>query len=204
MRLTINFASREYLQARKVYLALVLLLAAGVLIFAYNYRVYKLASSEGAALKSQLVLQKRLTEGMAVKLAEAKKKVDKREVEATAMQAQFANMAITRKAFSWTLFLNRLEEVVPDGVGINTIQPNFMTMDLDISGTALGMGQFTEFLSRLTSSPYFEDIPPTFHTSEVVVDKDIGMTAQVFSLKIRYSPEGRATARAASGKKAAP
>jgi Tfp pilus assembly protein PilN len=204
MRLKINFASREYLQARKVYLALMLLLAASVLVFAYNYRVYKLASSEGAALKSQIELQRRLTDAMAVKLAQARKKVDRREVEATAMQAQFANMAIMKKAFSWTLFLNRLEDVVPDGVGIISIQPNFQTMDVDISGTALGMGQLTEFLTRLTRSPYYEDIPPTFHTSEIVVDKDIGMTAQVFNLKIRYNPEGRTTPSAASGKKAKP
>lgn len=204
MHIKINFALREYLLARKVYLAVLLLLGAGILVFVYNYRVYSLASSECVALKSQLDLQKKLSDVMAVKLAQARKKIDKREVDATAKQAEFAGMAITKKAFSWTEFLNRLEDVVPNGVSISTIQPNFQSLDVDISGTALGMAQLTEFLKRLTSSPYFEDIPPTFRTSEAVVDKDIGMTVQVFNLKIRYSPGGRAAAGAVSGKKAKP
>jgi hypothetical protein len=47
-----------------------------------------------------------------------------------------------------------------------------------------------EFVDRLTKSKYFEEIPPDFHTSEVVVDKDIGMTVQKFNLIIKYNPEG--------------
>src|SRR5512135_2870270 len=106
MRIKINFALREYLLARKVYLAVLLLLGAGVLVFAYNYRVYSLASSECAVLKTQLSLQKKLSGEMAGKLALERKKVDRREVEATAQQAQFADMAISQKVFSWTEFLN--------------------------------------------------------------------------------------------------
>ena len=47
-----------------------------------------------------------------------------------------------------------------------------------------------EFVDRLTKSKYFEEIPPDFHTSELLVDKDIGMTVQKFSLRIKYNPDG--------------
>ncbi len=192
MRIRINFASRDYVLARKTYLALLAGIAACLLLLAYNYAGYTRSVDRGARLIKYLKLQERQDADARARFEEIKKRVREQDVKAAQRAAKFANAAIARRAFSWTTFLNRLEEVVPDGVGIKTIKPNFDTLDVDISGAALDMDPLMEFMDKMTKSPYFEDIPPVLHTSQVIVDKDIGKTLQEFNFKIRYYPEGRA------------
>lgn len=191
MRIRINFASKEYLLVRKVYLVLLLALAAGVAVFFYNYHQYQRAAGMQSVLAGRVRMQAKLEAEARKRLSAIKQAVRKEDVAAYEKQAQFANAAIAKRVFSWTAFLNRLEEVVPEGVGLTRISPDFTTLDVDIAGTALGIGQVTEFVDRLTKSPYFEDIPPSFHTAEAVADKDIGKNIQVFSLRIRYRPDCR-------------
>ncbi|MGA2192629.1 MAG: PilN domain-containing protein [Nitrospirota bacterium] len=191
MRIKINFASKEYLFARKIYLVLTAALAASVVVFIVNYTDYTYSASRRAALTAQLGLQKKLDDAFDKKLSEARKKAAETDVKAAALQAQFANMAIATRAFSWTEFLNRLEEVVPKGVCITGLRPSFASLDIDVSGNAISMDQLTEFMDRMTKSPYFEDIPPVFRTTDQVADSDIGMMLQVFNFKIKYDPDGK-------------
>jgi Tfp pilus assembly protein PilN len=185
MRIEINFASREYLLLRKAYLALAVAVLAAALLFVYNYGEYRNSVQKVRSFSAQLALQQRIASEMDSKLAQVKK-----EVGGTDVKADFANNAIARRVFSWTAFLNRLEEVVPGGVGITDVKPDFQTLEMNISGTSLSSNQLMEFVERLTKSKYFEEIPPDFHASEVVVDKDIGMTVQKFNLIIKYNPDG--------------
>jgi type IV pilus assembly protein PilN len=194
MRIEINFASREYLLLRKAYLALTVAIAAAVLLFVYNYGDYRNSVQKVGAFSAQLALQQRIASEMDSKLAQIKKEQGGTDVKAALKEADFVNSIIARRVFSWTAFLNRLEEVVPNGVGITDVKPDFQTLNMNISGTSLSSNQLMEFVDRLTKSKYFEEIPPDFHTSEVVVDKDIGMTVQKFNLIIKYNPEGTRSA----------
>jgi hypothetical protein len=92
--------------------------------------------------------------------------------------------------FSWTEFLNRFESLVPDGVGISSVRPDFGTLEVDISGSADDMAALTGFIDRLTASEYFADAPPVFHTNEVEVDRVGGRRLQMFRLRIEYRPGG--------------
>ncbi len=194
MRIRINFASREYVLARKVNAVLILLLFCLGAIFSYNINDYRKALVRENMLVSEVKLHEKKESEVSSRLQEIKKTVHENEVKASLREAEFANMAISRRVFSWTAFLNRLEELVPPGVSIESIKPNFDTessnLDVDITGTALDMAGVTEFVGRITRSPYFDNLPPVFHSSEVMVDKDIGKTVQNFNLKIRYKPEG--------------
>jgi len=191
MRIDINFASREYILVRKAYLVLAACIFTGVLVFVHSYHSYLCSVETAAKLKSQERLLDVRYAAAEKRLAELKKAVSPEEVKAASRQAAFANEAIRNRAFSWTAFLNRMEGVVPDGVGLTSLKPDFNSHNVDIAGVADSMGQLTEFVDRLTKSQYFEDLPPTFHTSESVVDKDIGKTLQVFNIKIHYNPDGR-------------
>jgi len=191
VQIKINFASRDYVIARKAYVVLALCIAVSALVFIANYRGYNSALEKEARLTGRLKSQETWYRDAGLRLERIKKTVSDEDVKAAAREANFANEAIARRTFSWTLFLNRLEEVVPDGVGIKSIKPNFVTLDVDISGTALDVEPLVEFVDRMTRSPYFEDIPPILHTTKTVVDKDVGKTLQEFNFKIRYLPEGK-------------
>jgi Tfp pilus assembly protein PilN len=197
MRIKINFASRDYMLARKMYVVLLLAIAVSFLVFASNYQGYRRSVEKNARLTEHLRTQEKQDKDAGARLSEIKKKVRQEDVEAASGEAVFANAAVRRRAFSWTTFLNRLEDVVPDGVGIKSIKPDFETLDVDISGTALDKDLVTELVDRMTRSKYFEDIPPVWHMTEKEVDKDIGKKVWDFSLKIRYIPEGRAKEAAA-------
>lgn len=193
MRININFASRDYLLARKVYLALAAAIAASVLVFVYNLGVYKNSAQKAGVFSNQLSAQKKIAAEMDLKLAAIEKGVNAADVKAALGEANFANRVIAIRVFSWTTFLNRLEKVVPEGVGINNISPDFQSLNINISGEAVSSNRLMEFLNRLTTSKYFEEIPPTFHTNKVLADKDNGKTLQTFGLAIKYSPDGSHT-----------
>ncbi|MHB8174421.1 MAG: PilN domain-containing protein [Nitrospirota bacterium] len=190
MHIEINFASKEYLLARKVYLALATAIAASILLFVYNLGAYRNSYQKSRAFSAQFSVQRKIASEMDSKLAILKKGVNTADVKAAKSEADFANSAIAIRVFSWTAFLNRLEEVVPDGVGIDNIAPDFQTLNMNISGTAVSSDRLMEFIGTLTKSKYFEEIPPTFHSSKVVADKDVGKTLEKFGLSIRYSPDG--------------
>lgn len=191
MRIKINFASREFVLARKINAVLILLLFCLGAVFSYNIKEYGKALDRENMLVSEVRLHEKKDVESSVRLQEIKKTAPEKEVKASLQEAEFANTAIGRRVFSWTAFLNRFEELVPPGVSIQGIHPDFNTLDIEITGTALDMARVTEFMGRLTRSPYFDDLPPVFQSSEVLADKDIGKTLQHFNLKIRYKPGGR-------------
>lgn len=189
MRLDINFASREHVLVRKVYLLLVLGIAGCVAATAVGYYMYLNDVRTSDRLRADIAShQKKLDEtrkivgGYAASLGPG-------TVKQAYNEAAFANAAISRRAFSWTTFLNRLEELVPDGVGITSIKPDFSSLYVDLSGSATDMNRVTEFIGRLARSEYFGDIPPTFSATEGEVDKVAKKTLWTFSLKIQYIPE---------------
>lgn len=201
MRLDLNFASREYVLQRKLYAALGAGLVVCAAVFAFLFLSH-LGDLErlrelGARVEGQEASMKRAEDT----LKEYARTVDSETVSATYTEADFANAAIARRVFSWTLFLGRVEELVPKGVGITSIRPDFNTLDVDISGTAKDMETLTEFLDRLTRSEYFSDVPPSFQTSEEDLGHDIGKLVQRFNFKLRYIPGPGEAAAGPAGKK---
>ena len=176
--------------ARKVYLALIAAIAASVLVFVYNMGAYRNSAQKADVFSKQLSEQKNIAAEMDLKLAAIEKSVNAADVKAALGEADFANSVIAIRAFSWMTFLNRLEDVVPEGVGIDNISPDFQSLTISISGKAVSSDRLMEFLNRLTTSKYFEEIPPTFHTNKLLADKDTGKTLRAFGLAIRYSPDG--------------
>lgn len=203
MRISINFSPKEHIFARKAYAALALCMFVAASAFAACYGVYSGAEARIEPLNAKVAALEAGIKGIDLKLVEVRKTVDPGRAKSDALEVAFVNGAIKQKAFSWTTFLDRVEALVPEGVGITSIRPEFTTLNVEIAGNADGVGNALQFVERLTKSPYFDDIPPVFHTAEVVVDKDIGKSVQQFSVKIKYYPEGRPGAVPPAGQGAA-
>jgi len=188
MRIDLNFVSREYLLVRKVYAALIAGLALCLALFALTFYLHQSEQVKAEQLQEQVAAQELKLDKTEKLVAGYASSIDKKTINATYNEADFANAAIRRRVFSWTEFLNRIEAIVPDGVGITGIRPNFKSLDVDISGTAKDMDSLTSFIERLTRSEYFSDIPPVFRTSEENLGPGVGKSVQRFNLKIRYIP----------------
>jgi len=193
VKVSVNFASREYIIARKVYVTLLVgaVLLAG--LFAYQYSMYSASRENLDGLEAGLGKADALEADTMARYRKISEGISKEEINKTIKEAGFANGVLGSKSFSWTLFLNRLEGLIPKGVGVTNVSPDFNTMYVSISGSADDMGKLLEFMDSLTKSEYFEDLPPSFSTSRQVVDKDTGKTVEVFNIKIKYFPEGSGT-----------
>jgi len=192
MRINLNFASREYVVVMRLYAGLLLGILALVAVFAGLYLSHRSDVKSLVRLKEQIKEREAAIAGSDEILRGYEKTITGKVISSTYTEADFANSAIRRRVFSWTLFLNRIEGLVPGGVGITGITPNFKTLDVDISGTAKTIDAVTEFIDRLTHSEYFEDLPPVFSTSEEPVKGEKGLSMQRFNIKIRYIPGGDA------------
>jgi len=191
LRVSVNFASREYIIARKVYLSL---LAGAVLLvglFGYQYSIYASSQEQYSMLQAMLAKEDALEANIMDRYKKASEGVTRDEINKTISEADFANEVLIKKSFSWTQFLNRIEKLIPRGVGVNTISPDFKSLYVDISGSADNMDKLLEFIDTMTKSEYFEDLPPNFSSTRQVVDKDTGKTVEAFNIRIRYYPEGR-------------
>jgi hypothetical protein len=188
MRIELNFASREYVLLRKVYVSLAAGLLVCLALFGFLYAAHGLDIERSERLRAIVQSREAELEKSESVLRKYTKELDKSKVSSTYTESEFANAAIKRRTFSWTTFLGRIEGLVPKGVGITGIRPDFGTLNVDISGTATDMGALTEFLERLTRSEYFSDIPPTFSTSEENLGPGFMGSIQRFNFKIQYIP----------------
>lgn len=190
MRLDINFASREYIFLRKVYFVLAACIAASIAACIAGYLMYMSDVQESARLSREIENNRKQAEKTEAEISSYASRLRPEAVKGAYDEAAFVNAAINRRVFSWTTFLNRLEGLVPVGVGVTSIKPEYSSMLVSLSGKAQDMSRITEFIGRLSASEYFGEIPPVFNASEGEPDKATGKTVWTFSLQVQYLPEG--------------
>jgi type IV pilus assembly protein PilN len=149
MKFTINLATRRYINQRQLNLALAFcfLVMAALLILevrevAYNQAelttVHRLSASAGNRPGQPVVSDAQL--------------------KALEARVRFANTLIDRKTANWLGLLDRLEEVVPDGVALTTIQPNPQTQAINIGGVARSFTELRTLLENMERSRSFTDV----------------------------------------------
>jgi len=123
MRITLNLASRPYVELRPLYsrlrLWMLILALAGAFL---GYQLHMERSSAAAAtvhvasLHKQIRVLENQQQSYRNLMAEPKN-------AATLKQSEFLNTLFRRKAFSWTATMEDLEAVLPSGVQVVSLQP---------------------------------------------------------------------------------
>jgi type IV pilus assembly protein PilN len=139
MRITLNLASKPFIELRPLYARLrwwmaILLVAAIPLWLLLKSETRKAALANARLLSVQnriLALEKQE--------ADSKVYMGKPENAAVLTQAAFLNQVFARKAFSWTAIMMDLETVLPAGVQVLNIDPETdkggnVTIRLRVSG----------------------------------------------------------------------
>jgi len=155
MKLTLNLASRTYLNRRALYGfyavlsgLLVLVLAIGVgLIISSQAQVRQIREHLAELGREAASAEK--TEGSTFTPAAYEKVLD---------DIRFANEILAQDSFRWTALLNRLEEVVPETVAISGIVPDYKEKSLKLTGRSRGVGDLQQLLDNLIASTYFSDV----------------------------------------------
>jgi type IV pilus assembly protein PilN len=147
MKLTINLATKRYLNLRQLNAGLLVafLLAGGLAVFKVSEIAHN--AQELARLAS---LGKGTAEQGGVRVSDA-------QLKAQAARIQFANAAIERKTVNWLELLDRLEEVVPEGVTLNDIAPDRSKL-VTIAGAARNFANLRTLLENMERSKNFTEV----------------------------------------------
>jgi type IV pilus assembly protein PilN len=151
MRLTINLATRTYINTRIVTLSL-----AGV---GAVLAIILLVAVSGLLTDAETV--RKLTDDIAVldgKQRAGEQPVNPGDYQALLDQVRFANGVIDRKTVNWLLLLDRFESVVPGGVALTSIQPDLKSRDVKVSGVALSFGKIRTLIEAMESSKDFSEV----------------------------------------------
>lgn len=174
MKLNIDFASREYKQVfmiRLLMLFVSVILAGSFLLQLYAYKVnaesYDMLSLSFSELKREEDRVMSSIQGGEKKIAAIRANV------------RLVNSIIFNKSFSWSSFLSRFEEVVPDTVLISAIVPKG-NKEVLVSGKAYSLKGITNFIIALEESTLF--LNPFLKENSMDNDKLIGFSI-VFGIK---------------------
>lgn len=123
MRITINLATRPFVQldrvVRQLRIAIACLAVLAVALGPWLYSVSATARQQQAQLESLRQQEQRFQHERAANEARLRQPVN----AATLSRNQFLNTVFARKSFSWTAVLMDLEEVLPAGVQVSSIEP---------------------------------------------------------------------------------
>jgi len=180
MLLTINLATRIYINKRRLNIFIAVTLILLTLILLFNVREVVKGYGE----------KRRLTHGIAVlegKSKDAKSSaVSEKEYQALLGRIKFANVIIEQKTFDWLMLFDKLENVVPDGITIVSIEPSPKDGGLKLAGIAKNFGNLRKFMENLEDSGYFTDIYLVSQSESQVSESRKGISFDI-TCKAKYS-----------------
>lgn len=154
MKLSLNLASRSYLNRRALYAMYAALITVLVLLLTLNLGFFLRGQFQARQLKARLA---ELDQELAGR-QEVAKGFNPDAYDKMLAEIAFANEIILKDSFRWTALLDRLEEVVPDKVIIRGIQPDFKEGSLSLTGEARRVVDLRQLLDNLIHSPDFSDV----------------------------------------------
>jgi Tfp pilus assembly protein PilN len=180
--ISINLASRPFYNTHLYLVAFVasiaLLLIMTILNLATMFQsqaAWKRFGADQAGLQSEL----RALDHEALTL---ERELQRRDLTEVREQSKFANAAILQRMFSWTLMFNRLEQVMPPTVKLQSLRPKVDGAGIHflVRGTSKNPSAFADFEEALLEAPLFADVYPL---SESVSTSGQGTD---FGLSFRY------------------
>lgn len=177
MNLNINLATRVYVNFKMVNNVLMLFFLLCCCWMAFNVYIFA----------SNLEQMNKYTDFMAKKSMGAEGKVIS-DVEYNRFLAKvnYANNILYKRSYDWLSLLENLEQLVPSGVSLRSLDPSNKGEALKLTGTATGFSSIRKFMENLEASKTFTEIYLT-EQSIVRIDnkrKAVNFTVTCKALKV--------------------
>jgi len=150
MKLTINLATRRYINMRRLNsgLAASVLLSAALLV----YQVREIANN-------QVDINRIGNESAAASRGSAgEPAVSPELLQELDAKIAFGNQLIARKTTNWVAVLDKLEVVVPAGVSLTQVKPSLKDQTLQLAGAARSFAELRTLLENMEESPNFSEV----------------------------------------------
>jgi type IV pilus assembly protein PilN len=151
MRFTINLATKIYINTKLLNVSTAAAILLLVLILILDIRYVTAKSEEMKHLTSEIAT-------LDSKFKTASRGVSEKEYHALLDRIGFVNTVIEKKMYNWLDLLDKLEQVVPDGIAISSIGPDPKSHELKLVGVARSFNNLRIFMEHLEDSRFFTDV----------------------------------------------
>ena len=150
MRLTINLATRRYINMRRLNGLLIacFLLLTGLLVYETRQIAGNKADIDRIRRQSAAALS-----GPAGAPA-----VSRAQIQELSGKIAFANGLIEKKTVNWVGLLDKLEEVVPPGVSLTQVEPVLRDQAVRLNGVARNFANLRALLENMEQSDNFSEV----------------------------------------------
>ncbi len=184
LNVPLNLASKPFFNNRKFYAASLLL---GLVFFglsAANLLLYLAHRSQSLRLDRELADQTAEAGRLEQEQQEIWARLQRPETEDFLNLVDYLNPLIARRTFSWTRFLNQLEDLVPHQVQIVAITPRIVESEIavEILCNARSGADYIEFISRLEADSDFYQV--NLMTEDV--SKSPNFVGKHYGLQVKY------------------
>lgn len=123
MRITVNLATRPFVELRPVYLRLRIAMAALILLAVGLGIANHLLGQKAAQAEAQMQEVRSQTAAVESERLSNERRMREPANQAVLDRSRFLNALFQRKSFSWTSVMMDLERVLPSGVQVTSIEP---------------------------------------------------------------------------------
>lgn len=176
MKLTLNLASRRYVNERALKWACLFLSFVLLLLLMVQAQTY--LQSREQALKYKTTIEK-LEQQLRGKVP---KRFTKEQIVAQQHDFSQAENLLRKDAFRWTALFDRLEDLLPENVSIRSFSPNYKEGSLVISGVAKNLIDLQDLLDNLHADSFQQVFLRSQNQIEVVDYQEQKKTALAFSI----------------------
>lgn len=123
----LNLASRPYRDYRPVYVTVVLMSLLTAFLMLNNVDTYYRYIHETRTTRGKIAQRETQAAQEREREAAAKRRLASLDLTQLDDQTQFINAKLAERAFSWSMLLDDLEEVLPNDVRLKAVSPSFNT-----------------------------------------------------------------------------
>lgn len=162
MRLDLNLASEPFVNRTPQALLVGALFTAAAALTAWNVTTIVRSVSEAKAVEGQLASLKSEEERLKREGEALQQRLDRVDVRPLQLRAAAANEVLAEKALSWSLLLDRLEELLPWDAALRSVDASVGSagVKLTMRVRARDQEQLLDLLDALEASPCFSEAYP--------------------------------------------
>ena len=162
MNLNINLATRVYVNFKQVNYILMFFFLLCCSWMALNLYIFVSNLEEMNRYVEYIARKSKGGDGKAIPDAEYNKFL---------VQVKYANNILYKRSYDWLSLLENLEQLVPAGVSLRSLDPPIKGEALKLTGTATGFSSIRKFMENLENSKVFTEIYLTDQTIAKIDNK---------------------------------
>lgn len=146
MKVTLNLASRRYINRRALNQLGMLIILLLMVILTFQVRGYFQRRSQVQDYQKNLA---EMSQEYQQLLGETPRSLSPQQVEVQKIEFHKAEELLQRDAFRWTALFDRMEKRLPSGVSITSFNPDYKSKKLSLVGVAKNLPDLQELLKNL-------------------------------------------------------